>query len=287
MTERKPAQEWPVVLVECGSFNPPTTMHLRALELARQELFFRGIDVLGAYISPVNDAYWKPSLISGLHRLQMCELAVKNSDFIMVDPWEVRQKQYTRTLHVLESIQSRLHVTLAPHAAPETAIPTKDEITGNSPLIPREADRPLPGSKLGMNRPRTMLVCGADVLQSMMNESIWKQDLLEILLRDHGVVCISREGAGIDVNNVVAKAPDDSLLHRYAYNIIIIKDPIPNEVSSSLVRHELEKGHSVMHLVPESVISYIYQHGLYNTVPGYDGPQILKFLAPKEDKDVD
>jgi nicotinic acid mononucleotide adenylyltransferase len=28
----------PVVLVTCGSFNPPTFMHLRMLELAQQQL---------------------------------------------------------------------------------------------------------------------------------------------------------------------------------------------------------------------------------------------------------
>jgi nicotinamide mononucleotide adenylyltransferase len=28
----------PVVLVSCGSFNPPTFMHLRMLELAQQQM---------------------------------------------------------------------------------------------------------------------------------------------------------------------------------------------------------------------------------------------------------
>lgn len=111
----------PVVLVSCGSFNPPTFMHLRMLELARQHLtqvstrrWLEGLcgaglegcgvgpgcrslglwssgglgcrtalaqapntppadpqwlqggwDVLGCYMSPVNDAYWKQVGSSG------------------------------------------------------------------------------------------------------------------------------------------------------------------------------------------------------------------------------
>ena len=67
------------MLVACGSFNPPTVMHLRMLELARQELVARGYDVLGAYISPVADAYWKKDLAPGGHRLQMCHVSTLDS----------------------------------------------------------------------------------------------------------------------------------------------------------------------------------------------------------------
>jgi hypothetical protein len=69
----------PVVLVSCGSFNPPTFMHLRMLELARHALMDAGEDVLGAYLSPVNDAYWKRSLAPGVHRVRMCQLAAATS----------------------------------------------------------------------------------------------------------------------------------------------------------------------------------------------------------------
>ena len=54
-------------------------MHLRMLELAREELRARGYDVLGAYLSPVNDAYWKRSLAAGRQRVRMCQLATADS----------------------------------------------------------------------------------------------------------------------------------------------------------------------------------------------------------------
>ncbi|RLM86819.1 nicotinamide/nicotinic acid mononucleotide adenylyltransferase [Panicum miliaceum] len=79
-----------VVLVATGSFNPPTYMHLRMFELAKDELQQRGYYVLGGYMSPVNDAYKKKDLLPTAHRIRFCELACKSSSFVMVDPWEVR-----------------------------------------------------------------------------------------------------------------------------------------------------------------------------------------------------
>lgn len=38
-----------------------------------------GFDVLGCYMSPVNDAYWKQMLAPGRHRVRMCQLAAADS----------------------------------------------------------------------------------------------------------------------------------------------------------------------------------------------------------------
>lgn len=42
-------------------------------------LFQAGFDVLGGYLSPVNDAYWKQGLARGVHRVRMCQLATADS----------------------------------------------------------------------------------------------------------------------------------------------------------------------------------------------------------------
>uniref|UniRef100_A0A7N0RAA2 Cytidyltransferase-like domain-containing protein n=1 Tax=Kalanchoe fedtschenkoi TaxID=63787 RepID=A0A7N0RAA2_KALFE len=78
-----------VVLVSPGSFNPPTHRHLRLSELARDALNTEGYTVLGGYMCPVNDAYKKKDLASAEHRIKMCQLACKTSQFVMVDEWEV------------------------------------------------------------------------------------------------------------------------------------------------------------------------------------------------------
>ncbi len=43
-----------------------------------------GYDVLGAYMSPVHDAYTKKGLAPVHHRIAMCQLAAQTSPLIMV-----------------------------------------------------------------------------------------------------------------------------------------------------------------------------------------------------------
>lgn len=65
----------PVVVVSCGSFSPPTLMHLRILEDAKDHLQSTGkYAVVGGYISPCHAAYGKASLVDMHHRLNMCQV---------------------------------------------------------------------------------------------------------------------------------------------------------------------------------------------------------------------
>jgi nicotinamide mononucleotide adenylyltransferase len=55
----------PVVLVACGSFSPVTYLHLRMFEMARDYIKQQTqFEVVGGYLSPVNDQYKKPGLLS-------------------------------------------------------------------------------------------------------------------------------------------------------------------------------------------------------------------------------
>jgi nicotinamide mononucleotide adenylyltransferase len=60
--------------------------------------------VVGAYLSPVGDAYQKKGLAPAAHRVRMCQLATNSADqkskFIMVDQWEALQSQYQPTAQV-------------------------------------------------------------------------------------------------------------------------------------------------------------------------------------------
>jgi nicotinamide mononucleotide adenylyltransferase len=56
---------------------------------------------------------------------------------------------------------------------------------------------------------------------------------------------------------------EGSLLNKYQSNILIVQNPIPNDISSSLVRQEVQQGNSVKYLVPDAVLEYIAHHGLY------------------------
>lgn len=225
-------EQQPVVLVSCGSFNPPTVAHMRVLELVRDEYMRRGIDVYGAYMSPVHDAYGKESLISGEHRLAMCHLASESSDFIMTDPWEVSQDGYTRTLYVLESIDRRL----------------------------KQAFRADEGQMVEI--PRTVLVCGGDVVESMAKPDVWDQELLEKLLCDHGVACVVR--SGVCIENVLDK--QGTLLHKYRDAVVVVEngDEALQGVSSTGVRGQVRRGESPTDgVVHPAVVKYIKDNGLY------------------------
>jgi nicotinamide mononucleotide adenylyltransferase len=109
----------PLACVACGSFSPPTyrnpaplsvfaadqTVHLRMFEMAKDWARKNtNYVVVGAYLSPVGDAYKKKGLAPAAHRVRMCELATNTADqkskFIMVDAWEALQSQYQPTAHV-------------------------------------------------------------------------------------------------------------------------------------------------------------------------------------------
>ena len=76
-------------------------------------------------------------------------------------------------------------------------------------------------------------------------------------------MCISRDGAGANAAWLLGQP--GTLLHQYRENVVFVQDPVPNEVSSSAVRRELEAGRSVKYLVPPGVEEYIRKHGLYGT----------------------
>ncbi|EPS72911.1 hypothetical protein M569_01854, partial [Genlisea aurea] len=217
-----------VVLVSTGSFNPPTYMHLRCFELARDALNSRGFCVIGGYMSPVNDSYKKEGLISAAHRISMCDLACRSSDLIMVDTWEASQKNWQRTLSVLLRVRSCLS--------------NGEEAVSNDML-------------------KVMLVCGSDLLESLSVPGFWDRDQVRIICRDFGLVCIGRDGQ--DVEKIIA---EDDILNEYKDNIVIVDNLVPNHISSTRLRYCISKGLSVKYLTPDEVIDYIHRNKLYMAV---------------------
>ena len=110
----------PVVLVTTGSFCPIHRGHVEMMELARAAIESQGMAVLGGYISVSHDAYvvakCGPTTPTAAHRLAMCEAAVADSEWLMVDPWEAlcrdRPVNFTDVIRRLEGYLSahlRLH----------------------------------------------------------------------------------------------------------------------------------------------------------------------------------
>lgn len=214
-----------VVLVSTGSFNPPTYMHLRMFELAKDALRERGYFVVGGYLSPVNDSYKKKGLVSAIHRQQLCELACKSSSFIMVDPWEAKQSDYQRTLTVLSRVRNFLY---------ESGLFSTGSL-------------------------KVMLLCGSDLLESFGIPGVWIPNQLRTICRDYGVICIRREGK--DVNNLIS---NNEILNENKSNIIAVDEIVPNQISSTRVRECIRRGLSVKYLTTDEVIGYISEQKLYS-----------------------
>ncbi len=78
-----PMEKWKpdcthVVLLACGSYSPPTIMHTRIFETARDFLHInqseRKIQIVGGFMSPVHELYGKKSLCDSAftpHRVEL------------------------------------------------------------------------------------------------------------------------------------------------------------------------------------------------------------------------
>ncbi|KJA28878.1 hypothetical protein HYPSUDRAFT_33297 [Hypholoma sublateritium FD-334 SS-4] len=218
----------PIVLVACGSFSPVTYLHLRMFEMAkdyvRQNTDF---EIMGGYLSPVSDMYKKPGLLSARHRVNMCTLAAEDSDtWLMVDTWEAFQS-YQRTAIVLDHFDHEINTVLG-------GVRTQD----------------------GEHRKvRVMLLAGSDLIGTMSEPGVWIYSDLEHILGRYGCLIVERAGTGMD------QATDS--LARWRSNIHLISQLIQNDVSSTKVRLFLRRGLSVRYLLPNSVVDYIEQNGLY------------------------
>ncbi|QRV96843.1 cytidylyltransferase domain-containing protein [Ceratobasidium sp. AG-Ba] len=210
--------------------------------MAKDIIIERGAhEVIGGYLSPVSDMYKKPDLAPAVHRIQMCALAVDNSsDWLMVDPWEVYQMGYTRTAFVLE------HFDLELNGGRSGGILTRDG---------------------GRKKIKVMLLVGGDLVQSFCAPGVWPLQSLRIVLRDFGCVVIERTGS--DARELLLS---HTILHEHRDNIIIVKQLIYNDISSSKVRLFIKRGLSIKFLLPGAVIGYMDKHMLYRSEsPGSSG----------------
>ncbi|KAI9669772.1 MAG: hypothetical protein M1829_005027 [Trizodia sp. TS-e1964] len=223
----------PLCLVACGSFSPITFLHLRMFEMAK-DYINRNTDfeVVAGYLSPVSDAYQKPGLTSAEHRVNMCNLATaKASEWLMVDPWEAYQDEFTPTAEVLDHFDQLVNTAFIAYTTPHRGV-------------------------------RVALLAGADLIQTMSMPGVWHPDDLSHILGRYGAFVVERNGT--DIGKALAS------LMKWRRNIWVVPQMIRNDVSSTKIRQCLRKDMSVKYLVPAPVIDYIEENGLYQD-DGSDG----------------
>lgn len=235
-----------VMLIACGSFNPCTPMHFRMFEIARDHFNQMGTaEVVGGIVSPVHDSYGKKGLVSATHRCNMIKIGLQSSDWIRLSEWETQQEEWTRTRMTLQYHQNYINSYL------------KDSNSINDQQIPSWVPE-------GLNKitghVQLKLLCGADLLESFATPGLWKDEDLEAIIGQHGLVVISRAGS-----NPEQFIFNSDLLSRFRRNITIVTNWVTNDVSSTLVRRLLSRGQSVKYLLDDYITEYIKKHLLYGT----------------------
>ncbi|CAG8697085.1 7675_t:CDS:2 [Acaulospora morrowiae] len=221
----------PVIIVACGSFSPITYLHLRIFEMAKDYILENtNFEIMGGYYSPVSDHYIKEGLAPSYHRVRMCELAVERTSlWLMVDAWESLQNEYTRTALVMDHFNEEVN-------------------------LKRGGVMMADGRK---RKVKIMLLAGGDLIESF-KPNLWLDEDLHHILGDYGVLVVERTGA-----DVWGFLLSHDILYQHRKNVYIIKQTIYNDISSTKVRLFVKRGMSIKYLLPNSVIKYIYENGLY------------------------
>ncbi|KAG7457061.1 hypothetical protein MATL_G00242550 [Megalops atlanticus] len=230
----------PLVLLACGSFNPITHQHMRLFELARDHMHQTGqFQVVGGIVSPVSDVYGKQGLAPARHRVAMARLALRSSDWITVDDWESQQADWTETVVTMRHHYSRI-------------LRQYQQNTGTGGAPPPDP-RPPDGAA-----PQLKLLCGADFLDTFRAPGLWRPEHVAEVAGRFGLVCVSR--GSLQPDRAVHEC---DTLSRHRANIFLVREWVRNEISATEVRRALRRGLSVKYLLPDNVIDYIRQHGLY------------------------
>lgn len=247
-----------VLLLNCGSFNPITNMHLRMFELARDYLHSTDLyQVVGGIISPVNDAYGKKDLVLAKHRCEMVDLALHTSDWIKLDCWESDQECWIPTIRVLEHHQAILNsITNANNATNCSVKKQKLDMENLNSVNNNEQKQ-----TWDLSHPvRIMLLCGGDFLESFAVPDLWKESEITQIVGKYGLIVITRNGT-----NPERFIYESDILSRLQNSIHIVTEWISNEVSSTQIRRALRRGNSVKYLIQDSVLQYIKDNELYTS----------------------
>jgi nicotinamide mononucleotide adenylyltransferase len=105
------------VLVSTGAYCPVHKMHIENFNVAKTFLEEKhNFNVIGGLISPSHDVYITSKLgakaaISSFHRIQMCDLAAHDSDWIEADSWEATRPGFVSFKNVTQHVDAFLKLT--------------------------------------------------------------------------------------------------------------------------------------------------------------------------------
>ena len=237
------------VLFYPGCFNPLTRAHLRSLEESKDYLTHLGWNVLGGIISPTHDNYkfFKPSLISSVHRVRMIELSIRNYNFARCSTWESDQQNYSSFGDALKEHRNQIHAVV------------KNPISNhqNFPHLPQSLTMVQNADLDDPNKFRIFAVLGGDLLESVCLNH-WTNNEIEYIVKNFSILVRARHRS-----NPWKCIKYHPILQKYRKNIHVVTDNIPFELSSTDIRNAVKSGNSIKFCVDDAVIQYIEENNLY------------------------
>lgn len=199
------------------------------------------LQVAGAFLSPVNDAYGKAGLLSFPQRRAICQLMLCDDPFVAVDDWEGLQSAYQRSYFVLSHVKREVEQHYA------------DILASGRVAV------------------RLYFVCGGDLFETFYRRNCWKVSLLRKIFDDFTLAVACRTGSN-DPRDVMTNTtepitsedePGESLdLKPYRQSVVVFALP-ENATSSTLIRTKLKEGLPLDGLLPPHVEEYLKQEKCY------------------------
>ena len=228
------------VLLTTGSFNPITRAHVEILEIAKRSLEKDfGYVVTNGFISPTHDDYVKDKCIrkkckfvSSKKRAHMCDLALKNNEWIRTSYWECTcffQSYYNdkKNTNIHTGTRKRFY-----------------DYTGVIRALRKHLD------SIGMNDVAVLYVCGSDHARFCSGG---------FGAKGKGLVVVPREG------KPEHKTSDEHMV--YGVSSSYVKEMKTTDISSTLVRKVLKMKPVPMdklnELLDKNVSQYIIDNKLY------------------------
>jgi len=232
------------VLVTTGALNPVHYSHVQIFDDAAKALGSEhNINVIGGYISPSHDLYVKGKLgkqhIPSIHRLAMCRLAVRDSSFIEVSPWECAQSGFIDYPGVRSALQVAADKEIAPFIQ-ETFNPTFEEGEGS-----KESDKK---ESLHIPSLTVFYLCGADHAIKCRLYGV----------KSFGVVAVGRAGHSEELKSLIPTIVP--ALRKFYY-----VEGATTDISSTKIREQLVSKKDLSKLTYPAVAEYL---GLMQALPG-------------------
>ena len=228
-------------------------------------------------------------------RIEMCELAVSRSDFMMVDLWECHEPVHHDALQVCSHIQQTVsHVALS---IPSVRAQLEKNVVPHPDFDSKSSSRP-PFDALHQNQlPLPIPPAGCvHVVLAMGGDLLYRMQELPKVIQNYYVVVMKRDDDDKDLDSAISNLYE-SYLHqkkgssysvlekgkeqplpandKYSSSglanpkekIIILPEKYSNtqiqNLSSTLVRNRLLHEKSIDGLVPTPVVDYIENHNLW------------------------